>query len=117
MALREGGGAGALRPAVASAQAQEGEGGSPRGASGIDEKEGILEAWLYMTVVAPRFQSTITTFTSSTESKPSTKSSNQAGGEPVGLNPWTTKVVFLVTFKFPKTVELMACAQVGFLLV
>ena len=39
MALREGGGAGALRPAVASAQAQEGEGGSPRGASGIDEKE------------------------------------------------------------------------------
>lgn len=54
---------------------------------------------------------------SSTESKPSTKSSIQTGGEPVGLNPWTVKMVFLVTFKFPKTVELMACEQVGFLLV
>lgn len=54
---------------------------------------------------------------SSTESKPATKSSIQIGGEPVGLNPWTMKVVFWVMFKFPKAVELMACAQVGFLLV
>ena len=49
MALREGGGAGALRPAVASAQAQEGEGGSPRGASGIDEQEGTGKALVNVT--------------------------------------------------------------------
>lgn len=72
----------------------------------------LLEAWGYITVVAPRFQSTTTTFISCTLIKLCTNSSIQTGGEPVGRKPWIINVVFLVTFKLPRAVELMTCAQV-----
>lgn len=39
----------ALGPAVASAQAQDGEGASPRGGSGIDEKERKCKALVNIT--------------------------------------------------------------------